>query len=392
MNKLRIAIVCDGVNKFVAGSSNSSIHFSELLSKRGHKVIIISSGSSKTLEINTHKRIKIYCLPGFPVPKSNKTLYFAYPNSKIVMDILKEERINIVHFMLPTPLSFSAISAANKLHLRIIGHSHTQPENWIAQVPWVFDVIKKVIVSWGYKFLIRVYSKADAIICPSEFCEKLLKSNGLKKKTYVISNGVNTSVFKIQDSKRYAKDYSLSAETKKILFVGRLEPEKNVSLLIKSLKYVKRRFKNFEVCIVGVGSLKEHLIKLAKELYVEQKVRFIGCVPIKELVRIYNFCDIFVLPSFVELEGMVVLEAMACAKPILVADSPDSASPFLIRNNGFLFNPKSPEDLACKTIKLLKNNRLRMTFSKESYKRSKEFDINCSVLKLEKAYFDIINS
>lgn len=393
MKKLCIAIVCDSINNFVAGSFISALRFSELLSKKGHTVIIISSKPPNSPALDEHNGMKIYRLHSFPIQNNNKTIYFAYPNSKKINEILKQEKINLLHFMIPTPLSRSAINAAKDLGIKIIAHSHTQPENIEPYFPRIFKKtgINKYLLNLLYKYIVKTYDKADAVICPSKFSEALLKSKNLKSKTYVISNGIDTYKFKRQNAKKYNARFNLSGKTKKILFVGRLDPEKNISVLINAVAYIKKGFNNFEVCIVGDGTSKGYLEKLSKKLTVDDKIRFLGKVSDKDLIRIYNLCDIFVLPSLVELEGMVVLEAMSCGKAVLIADAPNSASRYFVDNNGFLFDPYNENDLAKKAVRLLKDDILLKKMSEQSYRNCKDFDIRKSISKLEKVYAGVLS-
>lgn len=202
---------------------------------------------------------------------------------------------------------------------------------------------------------------------------------------------MDTHKFKRYTAKKYNEGFNLSAKTRKILFVGRLDPEKNISVLIKAAGHIRKDFNNFEVCIVGEGVSKGNLEKLTKKLNVEDKVRFLGKVSDEDLIRLYNFCDIFVLPSIAESEGMVVLEAMSCGKAVLIADAPYSASRYFVNNNGFLFDPYDEKDLADKAVRLLKDEKLLKKMSEQSYRNSRSFDIRKSISKLETAYLEILS-
>jgi len=175
-----------------------------------------------------------------------------------------------------------------------------------------------------------------------------------------------------------------------LLFIGRLSIEKNVKLLIKAIPMIEKGFKNFEVYIVGDGGRRSWLEQLAKELKVDKKVRFFGRVRGKKLVALYNFADLFVQPSLAELEGMVILEAMSCGMPVLIANSKDSASPDIVNKNGFTFNPRSPKDLAQKCLKLLKSEKLSKKMSDKSYDESKRYDIRKSIKETEEIYYSLV--
>lgn len=385
---MKIAIVCDAVTNYLAGSFVSTLRFAELLSKK-HKVILISSKYPDTPSIDYYKGIKIYRLFALPVPKTKGKLYLSFPNCSRIKNILEDEKADIVHIMIPSPLGLSAIKAARALNLKVVAHSHTQPENWGPYIPSIFS--KEKIFGFAYRYIIGVYNRADIVICPSKFSANILKSKGLKVKTKVISNGVDAAKFRrVKYSKKDLKRFGLSENTKKLLFAGRIDPEKNIDLLIKSVPLIEKKFKNFEVCIVGGGMTKGYLENLAKQIGVSDKVKFLGRVSDRDLIKAYSFSDIFILPSFVELEGMVVLEAISCGLPVLIAKSKDSAASQFVNSNGFLFNPKSANDLAKKCLRLLKNSRLLKRMAVKSYKNSKGYHIDRSIRSLEEVYHNLV--
>lgn len=388
-----IAFVCDAINNFTAGSFVSPLRFSELLEKKGHRVIFISSKNLVNPKIDYFGKVKIYRLPSFAVPKTDKKLYFAYPNKKLIKNILLKEKIDIVHFMVPTPLAISSISAARELGLKVLAYSHTQPENWATYFPKFIkrSGISKKFISLAYKYILAVYNRADGVVCPSRFSEQLLRSKNIKIKSFVVSNGVDKEKFKKVQLNDFYKKFNLLKNSKKILYLGRLDPEKNIKLLVKAARFIKEKHGNFEVLIAGDGAIKNDLMKLAEETGVRDKVHFLGRVSDEDRLKLYNLCDFFVLPSFVELEGMVVLEAMSCGKAVLIANSPNSASRYFVHGNGFLFNPFSEEDLSEKALLLLNNEKLLREFSKQSYVYSKNFDINKSIENLEKIYFSYLS-
>ena len=93
-----------------------------------------------------------------------------------------------------------------------------------------------------------------------------------------------------------------------------------------------------------------------------------------------------------ETQGLVVLEAMASGKPILVAKARRSAAAELVveGENGYTFDPRSEHDLSSKIIKLLKNKNLRLKMGKRSLSYVKSHDINESVDKMESLYRSLL--
>lgn len=381
---MNIAIICDAATHLIAGSFVSTLRFAELLKKKGHKIIILASKGKSNKDIDFYKDIKVYRFPSVLIPKSEGQMYLFWASAKRMKDIFINENIDVVHIMIPMPSALSAIKAARNLNLKVIAHSHTQPENIFLHLPSI--VGKNSLNNLFYKWMIYIYKKADIVICPSKFSEKKLKEHCPSLKTTVISNGVNLKKFKNNDYSSLFKKYKMKKGLKRILFVGRLHPEKNVDTLIKAMPIVSESYKNIHLDIVGAGHLYESLKELTNELHISKHVSLYGKVSDIDLIKFYSSADIFVLPSLAELEGMVVLEAMACGKPIIIANSKESASVYFVKNNGFLFEPENEKDLAKKILIIIKNDALRKKMSAESLKESRKYDINESVKKIEEVY------
>jgi 1,2-diacylglycerol 3-alpha-glucosyltransferase len=389
MKKLNILIVCDSA---IGGTSVSPLRFARLLTKRGHKVIFLAAKLPGKPKTDSKDGISFIRPRSILIPNFEKTLGVSFPMIKEIKKILTKEKIDIIHIMVPSFASIISIIAAKNQLVPITSHSHTQPEIFSIKLPRVFQrkLIIKSLRKLIYLYLVKLYNHTNMIIAPSNLSKKLLLENKIKSKSVVISNGVDLAHFKKVNPKEFIKKYKLDPEDKRILYVGRLHPEKSLDTLIKSIPNILKKYKNFHIDIIGHGYLKETLEKLAVKLKAKNKITFFGKVSEEDLVQAYNACDIFVLPSLAELEGMVVLEAMACGKPIVIANSEDSASVDFVDGNGFLFKPENPTDLSGKILKLLKNDNLRKRMGEKSYEIAKDYDINESINKLENVYYNII--
>jgi glycosyltransferase involved in cell wall biosynthesis len=387
--KLNIAIVCDGVTSTTAGSFISALRFSKILKERGHKVIFITSKKPGEKKIDSYEKIKVYRSFSILLPKSGGQLYLSFPNYFRIKSILKKEKINIVHTMIPTPSSVILIKAAKSLGIKVVAHSHAQPENLFLHFPKFLPI--KSINELFYRYMIWIYNKADILICPSKFAERALEKRDLRTEIIIISNGVDILKFRRINNEKFIKKFRIPNDCKKLVFVGRLDPEKKVDTLIKAMPYVLKKYEKVHAIIVGFGNMEKSLKKLVKKLKLGKEITFCGKVSNDEVVMAHSSGDIFILPSLSELEGMSVLESMSCGNPILIANSKESASVDFVDGNGFLFKPEDPKDLAEKALKLLKNEELRESMALRSFENSRHYDINKSVDKLEKLYYSLIN-
>jgi len=101
-----------------------------------------------------------------------------------------------------------------------------------------------------------------------------------------------------------------------LLYVGRLSPEKEISVLIKSYQAMLNSGQQVKLVIVGDGPEREHLVKMDEK----NQIIFTGVLTGKDLASAYASADVFIFPSQVETFGNVVLEAMASGLPIVAYD------------------------------------------------------------------------
>jgi glycosyltransferase involved in cell wall biosynthesis len=383
--KLNIAMVCDPID-YTAGSIVSTWRFSERLKARGHKVIFIAAKTPYASgDVNG---IKTYRFRSILIPKTEKRFYLAFPTIDEAKKILKEEKIDIVHIIIPFEAGYSFMEAARSMGIKVVTHSHTQAENVFLHVPKILG--RDIMSSLFTRYLFWMYQNSDALVYPTEFAREKSPKMDPKLKYEVISNGVDTSTFKPTDPAPFFKEFGLSREHKYIAFVGRLHPEKSIDTLIMATPEIIKKQPNVRVLIVGDGQQRKELGALVRKMHLKKEVLFLGKVSGEHLVLAYNACDIFCLPSLAELEGMVVLEAMACGAPILIADAENSASKYFVDNNGMLFKPQDPGDCAKKALAMLSDGQALKAMGERSLKNSKNFDINKSVERLEALYYSVL--
>ncbi|MEK6916984.1 MAG: glycosyltransferase, partial [Nanoarchaeota archaeon] len=272
--------------------------------------------------------------------------------------------------------------AAKKFNIPVITSNHIQPENLLPSNKLMnIGILKKIIINNLKKF----HNLSDVSITPSIFGKNKLLSYGVSNKITILSNGIDRKKFihsKKGDSLR--KKYGFHKDDFIFMSVSRLTPEKNFFILVEALKLISEQ--RIKLMLLGTGPLERKLRSVILRNRLED--RFVLAGYVDDLPGQYSMPDVYVHPSKIELEGMVVMEAMSCGLPILVSNSEESASRFFVANNGMLFDPDNPIELASRMIEMAGSHKKLKGFSKESIKSAKEHDINKSVSKLEKIYFD----
>jgi len=176
-----------------------------------------------------------------------------------------------------------------------------------------------------------------------------------------------------------------------ILYVGGLRERKGLPYLLTAMRQLRRQSPNTVLLICGEGNQKSNLQRMSRDLGVSEYVIFTGKIPYEELPQYYAACDVFVLPSNYEAQGIVLLEAMASQKPVVatrVGGIPETVD----SDTGILIPPRDPSALAQAVSRLLQDSQLREDMGKAGRRRARAFDweiIAARTLKLYKECLDM---
>jgi glycosyltransferase involved in cell wall biosynthesis len=316
-------------------------------------------------------------------------LLLASPFAHKLRTILRDEHIDIVHVMIPMPLGLVAVRVAKAMGIPVVMHSHTQPENIFMNAPHFpgRDALEERFCA----YLTWIYRQGDVMIYPSVSSRRQFPALSASR-NIVISNGVDHERFRPTPPDAFMRRFKLSRAKQHLMYLGRLHREKDVDTLIRAMPILLTRHPDAHLFIVGFGYEQPTLERLARACDLGDHVTFCGFVPDEELAAAYSACDLFVLPSLAELEGMAVLEAMSCAKPILIADAKDNAATDFVEGNGLLFRARDPGHLAEQASRLLSDPQTLRAMADRSLMKSRFFDINESVSAIESLYYSLLPS
>ena len=280
---------------------------------------------------------------------------------------VEETRLNGIaghaweQFILPAKLNPKSMlwSPANTGPLSVRNHALTIHDLSPLEHPEWF---RASFATW-YRLLLPFLMKHVRIIfTPSEYMKKkLIKRFGVDNVT-VTPNGVDTSVFHpaaIQTSYEIAGKY--------ILFVGSIQPRKNLARLIAAWHEIKDEFEDISLVIAGDAG---HAFRTEK-FFEDKQIRFLGHIPEADLPGLYARAELFVLPSLDEGFGLPVLEAMACGTPVLVSNA--GALPEVAGDAAVIFDVANPAELTASLKCCLQNNALRVSLKEKGLARAKNF-------------------
>lgn len=251
------------------------------------------------------------------------------------------------------PKKFSLPNPLYSLLIPIFYHKELRSCNWIKTnqmlgswsaiiAKWIFQ--KKLVVRTGYteslflwnksflqRSLVKIierlaYTTADISIVTSEHQKKYLVKAYDAKNISIIPNGVDTKLFSC-----LREDFPMPT---KILFVGRIHPEKNILNLIQALSF----FPGVSLTIVGSGPLEKNVCALAKKQSLSLTI--IPSVPNSLLPKIYQEAELYVQPSLYEGNPKTIIEAMSCGLPVVATNIEGIRDVITHKQTGYLCTPE----------------------------------------------------
>jgi len=242
---------------------------------------------------------------------------------------------------------------------------------------------------------IRFFKKiSDIVIVLTKQNYEFVINNGLSDKAKVreIQNGIP-----IPDEREIQKEnknglkqkLNLKKNDAIILTPSRLSPEKNAELVLRIAPIVKKECPNAVFIISGDGPLFEGLKTKCKGL--DNTVKMIGFYP--RIDKLLQISDVFLLPSFLELHSIAILEAMSMKVPVVISKNVGCNDEFIDDwNNGVLLDPFTDNGWAKAIVKLIRDKELRQLMGEKGYRLCKEqFEIKNIAKKIENIYTGLIN-
>lgn len=384
--KMRILIATDTYYPDVNGAAYFTYHLAALLAKRGHDVSVITPSQTSEESIYEQDGVKVYGVPSISI--------IIYPKFRVSPPVIAKKSIrrfvqeinpDVIHIQNHFLIGKVIVRVARELNIPIMGTNHFMPEN-LAHHFHLPKPAEERLKAWGWNKFLEVYKGLQLITAPTRTAADLVESLGMKKKVIPVSCGIDLKRFSPRkDGSSFRKRHNLPEDRLIMLYVGRLDREKRIEVILRALpKIIKDA--DVHLVIAGNGKLKAALEVMAGKLGIKDRVTFTGFVPDNELPGLYRSADLFVIAGIAELQSIVTMEAMASGLPVVAVDA--MALPELVhdRENGYLFPEGDSNVLASRAIKILSNSKLRQKMSKNSLKIIKAHDIDKMIKKYESLY------
>ena len=366
---MKIAQIVCTFPPYKGGMGNSAYQFAKVMAKSGHDVTVFTPNYTLPL---VRLRGQVGLIPflnrrgeftGENKVRGVKIIrlkpLFKYGNAAFLPQLLwRLKNYDIVHLHYPFYGAAEIVMLRKMLFgkkIKLIVHYHMDS---------TAKGIKGFIVKIFRLFVLPILLKqAKIITCASlDYVKHSVLASYYKKHQKKFRQtffGVNLEQFVI-----YHDHKNKERKNKVVLFVGGLDKAhyfKGLENLLKAIKIVRQDLRDDVLLnIVGEGELKPYYKNLAKQLKVAEHVHFAENADNNKLVDYYNYCDAVVLPSVNQGEafGLVLLEAMACAKPVIASNLPGVRSVFKNGKHGLLVKPDNVADLVDKLKIILQDSVL----------------------------------
>lgn len=208
---------------------------------------------------------------------------------------------------------------------------------------------------------------SHSLLCDSKSQRDYLYQNKLtKKKIDVIGNGsicgVDLKKFNnVKNKDKIRKKLNLSKNDLILIYVGRINFDKGIHVLLKSFKAISKKYNNLTLLIVGEDEININKLINLNYLGIKKKIKIF---PFSNKVDQYlKASNLFIFPSYREGFGVSVIEALACGLPVIVSDTYGLKDSFNNNVNGLKFKTGSYKSLSSNLVKLIENKKLRKKFS-----------------------------
>jgi len=372
------------------GQGGFTLRLAENLVKQGHQVkMLMPSDRPKSYSV-TINGVQVEKVAAIHMSMVHPAVYVTPWPAPRVKSILQKFAPDIVHIQDHYFLCMAVAQEARKRHIPLVGTNHFLPENllpFLIRSPLLRNLTARVL----WKIMLSVFNQTDSTTTPSYAAADILRNQDIHFPVRAISNGVDTKRFAFDpkvDRQGIRRKYGLATDKNIFLYVGRLDGEKRVDILIQAVSELPQT--NFQLVIVGNGLQAQALRRQARHLEVEERVIFLGYVSAVDLPALYMSADIFVMPSSAELQSIATLEAMSCGKPALVANA--RALPELVEHgvNGYLFEADNAADAAYWMNKFLESPEDWAEMGQAGMLRSQPHSLNNTILAYEECYRMVI--
>lgn len=349
--RLRIALVTETWPPEINGVAMTLKRNVDGLIERGHAVQLIRPRQTRDDSPHSAPGLEELLSRGLRLPRY-EGLKLGLPARTRLARAWSRQRPDLVHVATEGPLGWTAVTAANKLRLPVTSDFHTHFDHYSAHygVGWLRQPVAA--------YLRRFHNRTAATYVPTAALADRLRLEGYTA-VEVISRGVDTHLFDAaRRSDALRASWGLGPEGLAVVAVGRVAPEKNLGLAIRSFRRIREFRPDARLIIVGDGPMRESIAREHPDVFLAGMQRG------EALATHYASADLFLFPSLSETFGNVTLEAMASGLCALAYDYAAAAEVIEDLCNGASVRCGDEVSFIERAVQLALNDTLRVALGR----------------------------
>ena len=336
---MRIGIFTDTYTPFINGVTTSVLMLKKALEKKGHIVYIVTV-NAENMQYKQEENGRVIRIPGVPIGIYDYRLTGIYPVKAI--KIIRKWNLDIIHSQTEFGIGTFARILSKQLGIPLVHTYHTMYEDYVHYITHgYFNRSSKKIVE--YLTLFYCDKTISELVVPTKKAYELFKQKyKVDRNVYIVPTGIDVEKFYRENNPKFnrnhkRKELGIDVKDFVILFVGRIGSEKNIELLLSSMKSLMNVSKSIKLLVVGDGPDLENYQKYIEKNKLEDHVIFAGKVPWENIVEYYLIADVFATASHTETQGLTVIEAMAASLPVVCIDDESFTDTVIHNLNGLVF-------------------------------------------------------
>lgn len=392
---MKIILATESFLPNLSGVAVATENLANNLVQAGHEVFVFcpsrnySSSLDKSFKDYTVYRLKSIINPfrqGFRI---------TFASEAEIAEKVREISPDLIHLQDPATIGRGFRDVGKKLGIPVVITNHFSLEYALSYVKFLgpsVPLAKKALI----KYLVNFYDKCDQVVTPTETFAKQVRSWGVKTPVQAVSNGIFFDRFQKYFStptlSKFRQAYHLP-ELPTILYLGRVDKDKSVDVLVRAAAIVLKKL-NTHFIIAGSGDEIENIEKLTESLGIRNDFTFLGRIDHEsdDFLEVYKSSTLFAIPSTIETQSLVTLEAMSSGLPVVAANA--NALPELVKPNlnGFLFDPGNTEEIAKYIATIVTNKKMAKKFSHNSIHIASNHEMHKAFANMLNLYQDVIRN
>ncbi len=375
-----IGMLTDTYKPYISGVTHHVSLTKHSLDTEGHKVFVFTFGGQDYVD----EELYVIRSPAVPLADTGYNLSFRYNRSAQH----KLAKMDVAHVHHPFASGRLALRYCQSRKIPIVFTYHTRYDLYAqAYLPHLPEAIPEAFL---HAFLPGFCRQCDLVVAPSPSLAKLLRGYGVDAPIEIVPNGVDLSGLRDSGREFQRAALDLDAHDRVLIYVGRLGPEKNLTLLLRAFAGAQAAVENLRLIIVGEGVENDNLRDWCKRGGISEQVRFIGKVAYPAVADYLQLADAFITPSVSEVHPLSIIEGMAVGLPAIGIQSPGVADIVEDGVNGMLCR-NDLTDFTARTVRLLLDDALRARLAAGAAESAGKYDIRHTAAQLLQQYQKLRN-